>query len=136
MASDTQTGQLRFSDRAVLIVAAIVLWLRAPRMYWRYRRRARRVGQRTHIAVPQSVDDKFAWRKMVDHDPRHVQVSDKLAAGDFLDGIGCKAPRPKVLWSGDSPAEIPDALLRENVVIKSNHACGPVSYQHRRAHEP
>ncbi len=67
------------------------------------------------------MNGKFAWRKIFDHDPRFVILSDKIAAKEWVAQRGIAVETPKVLWSGTDAREIPDDVLAGDVVVKASH---------------
>jgi hypothetical protein len=67
---------------------------------------------------------KYYWRKVFDHDPRFPVLSDKLAMRDFCSEIRPDLTAPEILWVGDDARAIPNELLSEDVVVKTNHASG------------
>lgn len=74
-------------------------------------------------AVPILANEKFLWRKLFDHDPRFVTVTDKVAAKDWVvaQGIDCKMPQ--TLWSGTDARTIPDAVWETPMYLKAAHGC-------------
>ncbi|NRA99736.1 MAG: hypothetical protein HRU32_07945 [Rhodobacteraceae bacterium] len=102
----------------------LYLALRYPREVRRLRAPAKRCNDtRSTIAAPLSANFKFAWRKLIDHDPRFKVVTDKLAAKAFVEELKIPAKTPKTLWVG-APDAIPDIYLTSDVVIKTNHGWG------------
>lgn len=85
--------------------------------------RSREGGQvrRYETALPRCANDKYTWRKIFDHDPRHVMLSDKLACNTWVAAQGLELRIPRVLWQGDDAREIPAALLERPVIAKANH---------------
>jgi hypothetical protein len=92
-------------------------------MFWALRSR-RVFGPVPPLANPRTVNAKFTWRKLFDHDPRFRLVADKLAVKDFCAAIRPDLPAPEVLWVGTDPAAIPDSVLAGDVVVKTNHGWG------------
>ncbi|PWJ16996.1 ATP-grasp fold amidoligase family protein [Jannaschia seohaensis] len=128
---------LPFADCAVLLAAELWIALRAPRLMVNSWRRARAQGFRPFHALPLAGDEKFLWRKVVDRDPLHVVLSDKLAARDWVGGLGLDLPeRPAVLWRGERAEDLPDCLLTEDAVVKVNHNSGGVHVVARDGSDP
>ncbi|MDB2407272.1 hypothetical protein N9W17_01900 [Jannaschia sp.] len=124
-------------DRAILFAAEIWMALRAPRLMVASWRRARSQGFFPFHALPLAGDEKFFWRKMIDHDPLHVILSDKLAARDwFASREVAPPPTPTVLWRGERAEDLPDALLTQTVVVKANHNSGGVHVVPRDGTDP
>ncbi|MBM9594657.1 ATP-grasp fold amidoligase family protein [Roseitranquillus sediminis] len=83
-----------------------------------YRHGGRR---RPRIAMPQTVNEKFAWRKIFDHDPRFPVISDKLAVKAWARRVVPNLVVPRTLWSGTEPDQIPEEVFAHDVVVKANH---------------
>lgn len=110
-------------DHAVLVVLRVVLLARYPVVTWRYLRLKDR-GRLPNPAYPRDVADKFFWRKIFDHNPDFPRVADKIEVRKWIRDHGFSIEGPKLRWIGKDPADIPDDLLSENVVVKANHASG------------
>jgi hypothetical protein len=52
------------------------------------------------------------------------EVSDKLLAKQFAVARCPTVKVPETLWTGQAAEDIPDDLLRGNVVVKANHGSG------------
>ena len=74
-----------------------------------------------NVAAPRTVNEKFLWRKLFDHDPRFVRLSDKIAAREWLAEQGIEADMAEILWSGTDARDIPDEVLSGGVVVKGAH---------------
>lgn len=79
------------------------------------------VGYRPAIARPRGYHEKMLWRKIFDHNPIFVTLSDKLATKDYVRRRIPGLESPETLWSGISAAQIPFALLTARTVLKANH---------------
>lgn len=108
-------------DVLVTLLVRVWCYLRHPRLVVRFTTRIRRLPD---PAFPTRVHDKYLWRKIFDHDPLFTRVSDKLLAKEFARELCPEVRVPRTLWTGTNPAEIPDDLLRRDVVVKANHGCG------------
>ena len=95
-----------------------------PRLYLWIVGKPRSFGPYPSVALPRTLNAKFTWRKIFDHDPRFKVISDKLAVRDFCADIRPDLRAPEVLWSGTDPGDIPDAVLKGDVVVKTNHTQG------------
>ena len=95
---------------------------------WHVRRLARRFrrlqGRMPKLALPETYYDWMQWRKVFDHNPLFVTLSDKLSAKDFIATRAPDLKMPRVLWVGKAADAIPEEVLRGNVVVKRNDACG------------
>jgi hypothetical protein len=111
---------IRFASGAYWIFAFVRIWfvLRHTRLFLQFRRRT---GKFPDIALPRSIDEKFLWRKVLDHNPLFITATDKLKSKAYARSKCPELHFAEVLWSGADPREIPGALLREHVVIKANH---------------
>ncbi len=76
------------------------------------------------IARPGTYNEKILWRKIFDHNPLIGILSDKLRAKQYFHEHCGEIQTAEVLWSGDRACDIPDEILRENVVVKTNHGSG------------
>ncbi len=122
-------GQLYTSTRALLDALILVLIdLAISLKFWRLLLNAVRRWPSGHrrwprVAVPRTADEKFLWRKIFDHDPRFVTLSDKLACKSWVASLDLGVDTASVRWTGQEAAEIPPDLLAQNVVVKANHGC-------------
>lgn len=108
-------------DRLLFIAVDVALIVRHPREFWRlFRRNTLRGGAFPSIAAPQVANSKYVWRKLIDHDPRFVTLTDKLAAKAFIRALGISVPMPRTLWQG-APDDLPERYLSADVVIKTAH---------------
>ncbi len=81
-------------------------------------------GLRPNAALPRTVEEKFLWRKIFDHDPRFVEITDKLAVKEF---VAARAPGldiAPVLWTGTDLADLPRDLIGDGAVLKANNGSG------------
>lgn len=92
---------------------------------WRICRDYRKTcGRFPNLLRPRRFTEKMQWRKLFDLNPVYAVVLDKLAAREFAAariGDGWFAP---LLWSGDSPDDIPFDRLAPPYVLKCNHGSG------------
>jgi len=112
---------LSLTDRLVLGVANLWVWLRHPALslsFWWRRRRP------PLLATPRGHSELVQWRKIFDRNPLFPVLVDKLRVKDWacvrLPGLRTA----DVLWVGTRPADLPAELLRPDVVIKTNHGTG------------
>ncbi|WP_019592755.1 ATP-grasp fold amidoligase family protein [Thioalkalivibrio sp. ALRh] len=112
---------MKYLNRTLLAGITLWCWIRYPLPTLHTLRRARRLPC---AGLPVTGNDKFFWRKIFDHDPRFVIVSDKLACKEWVAARVPELSIASVLWKGTDPSRIPDALLRHNAVFKANHGCG------------
>lgn len=109
-----------------LVFGIAELWiiLQGPRFYKQSVKRAVGFGRWPFHAFPRSADEKFLWRKCFDRDPVFTRLSDKLELRRWLAETGAELSMAPVLWSGQRPQDIPQALLTSDVIVKTNHNSG------------
>jgi hypothetical protein len=76
------------------------------------------------LRTPKTFNEKVAWRKLYQHDPRFSIFSDKIAAKVEVAKLIGESHVIETLWIGNSPDEIPFAKLEPPYVIKVNHSSG------------
>ena len=106
--------------RIVLAIARLLLTARHPALAARF---AMKLGYLPNPARPRTYQELMLWRKIVDRNPLFVTLTDKLAAKDYIRDRCPELPRPRTLWSGSDPADIPPDLLAGKVMVKANHGC-------------
>ena len=104
--------------RLIKRLLEVFLWIRHPKMVLYF---IRRTGAYPNMFCPRTVNDKFLWRKLFDHDPRFVILSDKLACKDWVAARVPELNIAPVRWIGASAASIPPELLGKAVLLKANH---------------
>ncbi|TGT72869.1 hypothetical protein EN802_13390 [bacterium M00.F.Ca.ET.159.01.1.1] len=112
--------ELPVRHRLVLMAARIVLTLRHPVLVARF---AMRLGYLPNPAAPTRYNELMLWRKIIDHNPLFVTLTDKLAAKAHIRAACPGLPLAETLWSGRNPEDIPAELLAGQVVVKTNHGC-------------
>lgn len=98
----------------------LFVYLRHPRLCEKFHCEK---GFFANVALPKTVEEKFLWRKIFDHNPLFTQVQDKLLvkayARRILPDIGVAETR----WVGTDLADAPKDLLEQPGVLKANHSC-------------
>lgn len=89
------------------------------RCYVNYRRV---YGRYPSLSRPQRFSEKIQWRKLFDLDPRYPIVSDKIASRQFIAARVGDEWLPELLWSGESPDDVPFDRLPPPYILKTNHA--------------
>lgn len=112
---------LKLFDNIVFFGVWMWVLLNYPKQYRHYLKVSRKNNRIPYPVIPRCANDKFLWRKLFDHDPRFVTISDKLAVKDWVNEEGIDVNTARVLWSGEDADQIPEELLQQNVVIKANH---------------
>lgn len=110
-----------FLDRLYWLALTVFVWLRHPKKVIYFIRRTRRLPD---VVFPKTVNEKFLWRKLFDHDPRFVVLSDKLACKEWVTERVPELAVAKVHWVGKSLDFMPTGILQQDVVLKANHGCG------------
>ncbi|WP_246675314.1 ATP-grasp fold amidoligase family protein [Mesorhizobium sp. B2-3-4] len=113
-------AELSPKHRLVLALARLLITLRHPLLVARF---TRKMGYLPNPAAPQRYNECMLWRRLIDHNPLFVTLSDKLAAKDYISRVCPDLPLPRTLWRGSDPDSIPVALLAGDVVVKANHGC-------------
>jgi TupA-like ATPgrasp len=86
--------------------------------YYHYRRV---FGRFPNLLVPQRFTEKIVWRRLFDLNPLYAVLSDKIAVRDFVTARVGAQWLPPLLWTGDSPDEIPFDRLKSPFILKCNH---------------
>lgn len=104
-------------------VTAMRRWvaLRHLPMLVRFRRR---MGYWPDAAWPRTHNERMLWRKIFDHNPAFVTLSDKLAAKAVIAERCPELRQARVAWSGTDPAELPDMVLDGDFLLKANNGSG------------
>ena len=113
-------AELSSRHRLVLAVARLLITIRHPVLVIRF---FKRLGYMPNPAAPERYNERMLWRKVIDHNPLFVTLSDKLAAKDYIRRVCPELPVPETLWRGRDPDDIPSSLLAGEVMVKANHGC-------------
>lgn len=105
----------------VLAAARVLLTLRHPLMTARF---LRRLGYLPNPALPRTYNERLLWRKMLDRNPLFVTLTDKIAVKTYIRERCPELAHAATLWVGDRPADIPQALLDGEVMVKTNNGSG------------
>ncbi|MEJ8559990.1 ATP-grasp fold amidoligase family protein [Yoonia sp. GPGPB17] len=112
----------QFLDRVVFVLVKLWVMAHAYRHWKDLRKRLKKKGvKQVRVVVPLRGDEKFFWRKVFDHDPRFVTLSDKIACKDWVAAEGIAVQTPKTLWVGTDANDIPDALWHQPSYLKASH---------------
>lgn len=82
------------------------------------------IGVLPNIKCPQTLNEKIAWRKLHQRDPRLVLYSDKVSVKNEVAKLIGDAHIIKTIWTGENPEDIPFDDLRPPYVVKVNHSSG------------
>lgn len=118
----TRDASLRLLDWLCLWLVQMWVVLRCPRIWRRVLRRNRGQGLwRPNVARPLNANEKYAWRKVFDHDPRFVLLSDKQAVKEWVGRLALPIQMPRTLWCGTDARDMPAEVLEGDVVVKATH---------------
>lgn len=121
--------QAAFANTATNLVLLIThLWViySRPRLVHRYFKRTKNLP---FFLTPNTINEKFLWRKLFDHNPVFTEISDKLACKEYVHKQVQDISIAKVLKIIEHPDEIlelTDAFLKQPWVLKSSHSSGDV----------
>jgi len=110
----------RAVPEAVLSMRLWVVTHHLP-MLLRFRRR---MGYWADPAWPRTHNERMLWRKIFDHNPDFVTLSDKVAAKA---AIAARCPglrQARTLWVGADASDLPTDLLAGDVMLKVNNGSG------------
>ena len=91
----------------------------------------KKLGIWPDLARPRRLSELIQWRKLFDHNPAFVTFADKLATKDWIAARLPDLAIPETVWTGERPEDVPDELLVEGYVIKTNNASGQNYLPHR-----
>lgn len=105
------------------VFRAVDLWAycRHPLLTARF---YRELGYMPSIGLPDTYNEKILWRKIFDRNPLIGTLSDKLQAKQYVLKTCPDIKAAEVLWSGSRAEDIPEEVLQDNVVVKTNHGSG------------
>lgn len=106
-------------DRAIAAAVTAGSVVSKPRAFRKFRRVLRYWPR---VALPRTYNEKMLWRRLFDRNPDFVRQSDKLAVKELFTGLDEPVDVPETLWVGTRPEEFPEALWRDDVVVK--HSAG------------
>lgn len=74
------------------------------------------------LKEPKTLNEKIAWRKLYQRDPRFPLYADKIAVKDEVAKIIGREHIIETLWAGTKPEEIPFDTLSPPYVVKASHS--------------
>ncbi|MBY6192913.1 hypothetical protein KUV78_03795 [Marinobacter hydrocarbonoclasticus] len=116
----------KWPARIVLAIFHCLLFATRPSALRRYVQITRSLPV---FSIPKTYNQKFLWRKFLDHDPRFTVLSDKLACKTWVAERVPDLRIARVLWKSSDPEELlvlPEFLFTTPVAFKSNHGQGDV----------
>jgi hypothetical protein len=114
-------SRLKYRNRVALNVASLVTALLHPILMVRHRAK---LGYWANPAWPRRYSEKMLWRKLFDHNPLFVRVTDKLSGRAYVTSRLPDLPQPALIWSGTSAADIPDSIMHGPAIIKATNSSG------------
>jgi hypothetical protein len=106
-----------------IIIAVVNLWA----YVWFFRvllLHVRTCRELPNPAHPKTLNDKFLWRKLFDHNPTFISLSDKLESKRIAKARCPDILLPDVAWTGTDVRDIPDHVLAGDVIVKATHGSG------------
>ncbi len=89
-----------------------------PLMYFR------RFKRFPNFRNPKGFNEKIAWRKLFQRDPRFTTFADKIAVKDEVAKLVGKEHVIETLWTGERPEDIPFDMLPIPYILKATHTSG------------
>ena len=83
----------------------------------------RNMGKDLNLFFPKTFNEKIQYLKLFDNTKIKTQLTDKLEALEFVDGIVDKKHIKKVYGVYDSLSEIDLSILPDSFYLKTNHGC-------------
>lgn len=111
-------------EKIILASIHLVAICAKPVLALRYLWRTKRLP---FFIVPRTINEKYLWRKLFDHNPVFIEITDKLACKDFVRKRSPKIRIAKVLKVIEHPdqiLELSDSFLSQPWVLKSSGGCG------------
>lgn len=83
-----------------------------------------KLGHWPNAGRPRGLTEKLMWRKLFDRNPLFVRVTDKLTGRDYIAKRAPGLPQTRVLWTGYSARDIPDAVMAGPAIVKTTNSSG------------
>lgn len=83
-----------------------------------------KVGHWPNFLFPETYNEKMLWRKLFERNPAMAVLSDKLKVKDYFKQNCPNLNVINPLWVGKRVEDIPEDLLQQDVIIKTNHGSG------------
>ena len=119
-----QKGLADGGATAPLMRAVMTLWNFA--LYCRWPRATRdfvqELGHLPDIVLPRTYNEKMFWRRVFDTNPAFSVYCDKAECKSVFEPFLNQLGLPETLWCGSDPSDMPDALMRPDVIIKQTNA--------------
>lgn len=109
---------MKFRSKIILMAINIFIYIRHPKLV---KRIVLRMGYFPNPALPRRSTEKYLWRKLFDHDPRMVELTDKLSAKNYMRNKFPDIGVARVFWQGEDAKDIPSIVLQNDCIIKTNH---------------
>jgi hypothetical protein len=82
----------------------------------------RTFGRLPDLKSPRTFNEKIAWRKLYQRDPRFTLFADKIAVKAEIERLVGARHVIETLWTGEKPEQIPFETLRAPYVVKASHS--------------
>ena len=106
-----------------MLVVRLAVLMRKPRLCrWPWEASYRRAIP--DPADPKTMNDKFLWRKLFDHDPRFPVLADKIAVKARIAEAKPNLRVPELYWRGRDAATIREDTLAGGCAVRANRASG------------
>ena len=94
-----------------------------------------RLGYWPRIRSPRSFNERIAYRRLFDHDPRFAKFTDKWAVREYVERtVGAEVLNP-LLASAERFDDLPWDELPDAFVVKATHGCGWNHFVYRRSED-
>jgi hypothetical protein len=116
----TQTARpilVRMKCGAVFTVLAVYVLVRYFKVY---KRNVRNTGRFANPIFPKTYGDKMLWRKLFDHNPIFIEMTDKLKARDIALARSSGLNLTEILWQGDTIEDFPLDEIEKPCIVKFN----------------
>jgi hypothetical protein len=120
-------------DGGSVLAAKSFLLNRLPARFIAQHHYKQRFQKLLDLLNPQTLNEKIAWRKVYQRDPRFPGFVDKIAVKAKIGQLVGAQYLIETLWSGADPNKIPFETLVPPYVIKVNHGTGGVIFVKRAA---
>jgi TupA-like ATPgrasp len=117
-----------YADTIIFFVTNVLIYAKYRRLLIAYLIFFRRFP---NIAKPTKLSEMVQWRKCFDKNPIFCGFADKLLVKEWVSGEFANLAIPKTIWVGTRPEEIPEKYLKNNFVLKTNHASGTNYFPYR-----
>jgi hypothetical protein len=108
---------VRIKCGIVFAFLAVYVLLRYFKVYRRHCRESKRLA---NPIFPKLYSDKMLWRKLFDHAPQFVDMTDKLTARDIARTRSNDIRLTEIVWQGGSIEDFPFDAIEKPCIVKYN----------------